>query len=199
MTDLYPRLMGQAWERLDEAVRQFHGTQGGLRASGTFRIESGERWLARLMARGLGLPRASEAVALQLEVTPQGEGERWSRQFGPDQLVSAQQPGPENILIERHGLAEFRFQLREAGGALVYETHSVAVGLGPLRLSLPRWLAPQVTAREAPGTQPNRVLTQVTIRAPLVGLLLQYEGEVEIEGVDFIDNSDFATNNTNLH
>ena len=181
MADLYERLMRTAWGRVGEAVRQFHGTRSGLRASGMFRIVSGERWLARLLARVLGLPKASEAAALRLEVTPQGEGERWSRQFGQDRLVSIQQPGPENVLIERHGLAEFLFRLREEQGAIIYETQRVAMCLGPLRLPLPRWLAPQVTASEAPGTQPNRVLTRVMIKAPFVGVLLQYEGEVVID------------------
>lgn len=181
MTSLYPRLMGPAWERVSEAVRQFHHTGDGLRARGVFRVVPGERWAARFMARGLGLPRAAEAVTLQLEVTPQGEGERWSRQFGTDRLISTQHAGADGLLIERHGVAEFRFRLREENGAIVYETHDAAVWLGWLRLSLPRWLALQATAREEPDTRPDRVRTRVTILAPLIGLLLQYEGEVEIE------------------
>ena len=54
----------------------------------------------------------------------------------------------------------------------------VAVRLGPLRVPLPSWLAPHVTAWERPLGDRDRTGVAVETRLPWLGLLIAYEGTV---------------------
>ena len=123
------------------------------------------------------MPPASEAVAMQLVVAPVPRGEEWRRSFGAHPLVSTQLKHPTGLLAERMGAMEMRFALAVENGALGYRTRRVALCLGPLRLPLPRWLAPRVTAWEKPGAA-DQVQVTVESRLPLVGLLISYEGTI---------------------
>ncbi len=49
-------------------------------------------------------------------------------------------------------------------------------GLGSLRIPLPRWLAPTVTAREALGWQTAETDISVRVSLPVLRLLISYEG-----------------------
>src|SRR5437762_2580666 len=74
------------------------------------------------------------------------------------------------------GAGRFRLEVRE--GALVYHSAGAALRLGPLTLPLPRWGAPRISASEAPLDGGDRTQVSVESRAPLLGLLIAYEGTV---------------------
>ena len=64
-------------------------------------------------------------------------------------------------------------------GCLRYEQRGASLHAGTLCLRLPRSLAPHVEARElALSAQSVRVTVKITF--PLLGLLLDYEGIVEV-------------------
>ncbi len=174
MPGLYAQILGPRWHELAEPVRRLH-TQGAVvEAAGTFRVTRGSNIAARLLAWLARLPAECDAVDLKLTVTPTGSREEWKRAFGPQLLVSMQWTQADGLLTEHMGPNELRFQLDVADGTLFYLTKAVALRLGPCRLWLPSFLAPQVTASEKP--QGNGVQVSVEVRLPLLGRLITYEG-----------------------
>ncbi|MGH9854520.1 MAG: DUF4166 domain-containing protein, partial [Blastocatellia bacterium] len=129
-------------------MRRLHGSSGTVRAVGVFQVRHGSNRLARTLARLARLPAAGEAVDVRLQVTAREEDEEWRRTFAGRPLVSVQSNQSDGLLVERMGVVEMRFRLEVAGGALNYQTVSVALRFGSLRVPLPHWLSPCVTAWE---------------------------------------------------
>lgn len=180
-TSLYESVSGPAWQRLPETVRKVHPGTGTLRARGVFRVQHGEAFLARVLALLLRLPSQADATPVQLLVTASDRGERWERRFGNRRLVSIQSASPDNLLAERFGLIEIRFQLHPQTDALSYLQQGVAVCFGRLHLPVPRWFAPQIYAIERAVDTTSRVHVAVNVSLGLLGPLIQYEGEFEVE------------------
>ncbi len=179
---LYPRLLGPSWHELAAPVRRAHLDGASLRAVGSFRIRHGTNRFARFLARLLRLPSVTEAADAWLVVTPLGRGERWMRSFDGRLLTSTQWEGSGGRLIERIKLLELQFWLEVRAGALFYRQVGASLRFGPLRVPLPRWMAPRVEAREEPdGAGRMHVLVSVTV--PRVGLLVSYEGHIERQEV----------------
>jgi hypothetical protein len=126
------------------------------------------------------MPKAGEAVPMQLVVAPFAGGEDWRRSFGGHPLLSKQGDHPGGMLLERMGSMEMRFALAVENGALGYQSRRVTLCLAPFRIPLPRWLAPRVTAWERPGAD-GQVQVSVESRLPLVGLLISYEGVIVVD------------------
>jgi hypothetical protein len=176
--ELYPRLLGNAWNELDGCVRRLHLGPYPVRAAGTFRVWHDSGPWVRVLRRLLRLPHAGESVPLRLTVLARGHGEEWRRVFAGRPLTSFQSAAPGRLLVERMGPIEMRLRLRAAEGSLSYRSVAVACVGGPLRLALPRGLAPRVTAREDPGGGPERVRIFVQVFVPRLGLLIAYAGTV---------------------
>ena len=178
---LYERLVGAGWGELDEAVRRFHPRGAGVRAAGTFKVRRGEGRFVSLLARLLNLPESGEAVPLLLRVTPHDGGERWRRSFAGRDFTTEQREGAGLLLAERAGPVEMLFRLTAEGGALVYRQAGVALRLGGLSVRLPRRLATRVEASERAAEGGRGVRVSVCVTAPLVGLVIRYEGLIMIE------------------
>jgi Domain of unknown function (DUF4166) len=178
---LYPRLVGAQWAHLGEPVQRLHAGTSELRGAGKFTIRHGERAWSRLLARLLRFPRAGNDVPVKLVVTPTGGGERWHRTFGPSSLISEQNADSRGLMVERMGPTDVSYHLEVAGGALYYRQAGTALRLGPIRLPLPRWLAPHIVARESAMADEKSTQVSVKVTLPLIGLLISYKGYVEIE------------------
>lgn len=175
-SELYPKLLGDSWPDLDAAIRRLHNSGGTVHAVGVFQVSHGNNKLARMLARFARLPAAGEAVDVRLQVTEQEEGEEWLRTFAGHNLVSMQSDRGAGLLVERMGIVEMRFQLEVAGGVLNYQTVSAALRLGSLRVPLPHWLSPQVTAWEKAVGDLNQIHVSVQVNIPLLGRLISYGG-----------------------
>jgi hypothetical protein len=178
---LYPRLLGSDWSRLDETVRRFHVESTSVQASGSFQIRHGNSMMAKWLLWLLGMPSAGEAVPAELVVCAREGGEIWRRTFAGRRLTTTQFPFAGDLLAERLGAVELRFRLEVAAGALVYRQMTAALRIGPLTVPLPRWLRPQVDAREEPAQPPDQAHVIVQVLVPLVGLLIHYEGTIKRE------------------
>ncbi|HEU4389911.1 MAG TPA: DUF4166 domain-containing protein [Blastocatellia bacterium] len=174
-TSLYRRLTGDRWTELDSPVRKAHLDDNRLCRVGSFRVLHGAGKLAKLILFILRTPRAAESVPTTLTVTRSSGGEKWVRVFGDRTLITTQAEGPDGLLAERMGFAEIRFSLQVIDGALVYQQTGAAVRLGRLSVTLPRWLRPQVNAREE-ADGPNGTHLSVEVTLPVVGRLISYEG-----------------------
>lgn len=179
---LYRRLLGTSWCELDSAVRDAHDDAAVARAAGSFRIRHGTGRLGRILLRAARVPPPADAAEVQLLVRRRGSVEWWHRRFAGTPLETVQREGPDGLLIERLGPLEVWFRLVAVGGALVYRQVGLAVRVGPLRLRLPRWISPQVAAREGPAGGPGRTHVAVVVAAPTGGLLFAYEGSMRWEG-----------------
>ncbi|HEX7955836.1 MAG TPA: DUF4166 domain-containing protein, partial [Pyrinomonadaceae bacterium] len=176
---LYERLAAGGWGGLDEPVRRLHARGRG---AGVFAVRRGAGRAARLLARLLRLPPGGEAVPLLLSVEPlEGGGERWRRNFAGRDFVTEQREHAGALLAERVGPFELLFRLSAAGGALAYRQEGAFVRAGRVRVRLPRRLAPRVEAWERAGARGGGVRVLVRVGAPLVGLVIEYEGIVNVE------------------
>jgi len=176
---LYPRLLGPAWETLHGAVRRMHTVGAGPSVRGLFRVWCAPGLPARALCRLVRLPPPGEAVETRLVVTGDAERERWARSFGGRPLVSDESLGADGVLVERVPPIELRFRLEAHAGALHFRQVGVALRLAGLRVPLPAFLGPRVTARETPAGD-AAVRVEVTMRAPLLGPIFGYEGTVEL-------------------
>ena len=173
---LYERLVGEGWGGLDERVRRFHLCRSG---AGMFAVRRGDGRIARVVARLMGLPVGGEAVPLLLSVEPHDSGERWRRTFDGKEFVTEQSEDAARLLAERMGPFELLFRLSVEEGALAYRHEGALLRVRRLRVRLPRLLAPRVEAWERADESGVRV--SVCVTAPLVGLLIRYEGLVKTE------------------
>lgn len=178
---LYPRLLESSWHELAAPVRDMHLDGAALLyGSGFFRIRHGTSHLGCLLAWLMHMPSATEATNTRLVILPLGHGERWVRHFGDQYFVSTQREAFGGGLLERIGPLELRFRLEARDGALFYRQVGAALRLGPLRVPLPRRIAPRVEAKEEPGGA-DRTHVTVVVTAPWVGLLVSYEGHIKRE------------------
>jgi hypothetical protein len=172
--------MGDSWARLAEPVRLAHDTHSVTHGYGRLRVEHGRHLAARVLARALRLPRPSIAADTRLTVTARHGVEYWQRMIDGRPFNTSQCHANAFGLAERFGLLELRFRLEEAAGSLVYVHRSVALRAGPLRLAIPAWCAPRVEAREGPAG-PTAVRVSVRINLPVIGLLIAYDGRIDIQ------------------
>jgi hypothetical protein len=179
-TALYQRLVGDDWRGLDAPVRRFHLTGASMSGAGSFTVRRGTRRASRMLAWLLRTPAVGEDIRARLVVTPHSGGERWHRTFDGQPFVTEQRAHPGRFLAESLGILELRFRLEVKDGALFYRQTRATFGLGSWRVPLPAWLAPRIAASEAAKGE-NRVRVSVRVYAPLVGLLLAYEGDIVME------------------
>jgi hypothetical protein len=131
---------------------------------------------ARVLGFLLRLPAAGAAVPVRLEIEVVGDRLEWRRCFGGDTLVS-RHCVRDGLLLEAFGPFVCAFELDAGPRGLVYRQRRFGLRLGPWSLWLPRWLCPRVQGRcEASADGPATVCVQID--APLLGIVLQYEGEL---------------------
>jgi hypothetical protein len=126
------------------------------------------------------LPKEAEDLPTTLRIVPMNGYERWERQFGNMTLTTTQWAEPEECMKERFRCLELRYRIDRQMQCVHHKQLSAALRYGRLRIALPRSLAPQVTGSETATATPNRVRVQVDVRLPLIGLLLSYDGEVDM-------------------
>jgi len=179
LTGLYPRVLGPAWFDLDPVVRRMHLL--GRVAICAFEIREGNGPAARVVRSALRLPTSDDAHDVRLVIVSDARTERWTRTFGRRSLVTIQRALADGSLAEGFGPLELRFRLHVAGGALSYVQAGAALTVGRWSLPLPRWVAPRVEAREERDDGGDLVHVRVGISAPMIGLLMSYEGYLRVE------------------
>jgi hypothetical protein len=172
--------MGSSWPLLSDAVRAAHVTVSTVRASGRLRVVYGRSGAARVLARLLCVPRASDASDTRLVTTADGTGERWLRTFDARRMNTRQYQAGGGELAERIGVLELRFRLEAVGGSLLYRQVGAALVFGPVRVRVPGGWAPTVSAREDPAGV-RRIRVDVRLALPAVGPVLAYDGVIDIE------------------
>jgi hypothetical protein len=167
---LYRRLLGDAFDTLPPVLRRFHAQEAGGSARLVFEVSHGNGGLSRAAAKIGRLPRPGAKVRGSLRVVVEGERERWIREVG-GRRVETLQWRADGRLIEATGLLRLGFEVNGDADGLRFR--SVRGWLGGLPLPPP--LLPKVTASIV-GREASWWVT-VRVELPVLGLLMQYEGE----------------------
>jgi hypothetical protein len=174
---LFPRLLGDSWPLLPDEIQRMHACGEPLQATGKFYVRHG-RWPAAWIGWIMGMPAAGETVELTLKVTKQDSAELWERSFAGRPMVSRQSAGADGLLIERVGMTEVYFRVTVADGGLHLQSIAAAACLGRLRIPLPGFLAPRISARESVHEETGEIEVFVEVRLPILGQLITYGGSL---------------------
>jgi hypothetical protein len=171
---LYARIMGPRFAELAPSVAALHDVLRDAGAHGRAIVRRGRHPIARALAALLGLPAAGEHV-LHVGFCERQGVERWTRAFSGHRFTSEFSKA-HGCVVERFGPLRFRFDLVNEGSGLrmVLRNWSVA------RLPLPLALAPRASARE--WEEAGLFRFDVSVALPLVGLVVHYQGWLDIVG-----------------
>ena len=169
------------WHRAQEVLAASESDGARLRCAGTFDIRYGSNRLARLLARALRLPEEGSDLPTTLRIVPTPHGsDEWQRRFGASALTTTQRTLGSGWMSEQFNCLELRFRVDRTPVSVHHVQMSAACRFGLLRIPLPRCLAPHVVGSETTTTVPNRIRVQVEVRMPLIGVLLAYDGVVDM-------------------
>lgn len=172
---LYPQLLGPAFATLPAAVQALHAETRARQWTGTADVERGKGPIAALIANAFDFPKAAASVPVSVYFSPEGEGERWTRDFGGRRFTSVQMAGTSRnqfLLVERFGPLSVSLALLVDGDRLTFVPRRWALLGSPL----PRAALPQGQSYES---APNgRFTFNVAITLPLVGRIVAYRGEL---------------------
>jgi hypothetical protein len=174
---LYSEVLGKDWLALSESVRCAHSVG---EKNGIFRITYGAGWVAKKLARWSDLPSAVDAADTRLNIFSEEAGERWERQFNGKAFTTRQWRGENGFLVERFGGWELHFKLIVKEGNLFYDLTYAKFRVGAFNFPMPRGCAPHVAAKEIQDGA-ARVLVTVVVTLPVVGLLVSYEGYLNVK------------------
>jgi hypothetical protein len=175
---LYERLLGDAYAALPAPIRAMHALSGTLSAAGRAAVERGEGVVSRIIAAIVGFPPTMRDVPVRVDFTLRDGREHWQRDFAGHVFSSTQEEGRgrfERLLCERFGLLAFGLALVCEGGRL----NLVVRRWSCLGIPLPRALAPIGTAYETVADGRFRFFVEIKLR--LVGLLVRYQGWLELQ------------------
>lgn len=131
----------------------------------------------------IGAPPSGERVTTELSVErTERDGapfEIWARRFDGHALPS-EQYAHDGLLLERGGPFEVAMRLEIDEGALRFVDEWMALRLGPLRIKLPRFMSPRVKGVQAVH-QPGRLWTDIRVEMALIGPIVRYVGELDID------------------
>lgn len=175
---IYRQVLGPAFDALPPRIRQIHGCNAHRRWSGHAEVERGRGPLARMVAEIIGFPRTGQHVPVTVTFSPEGQAERWLRDFGGKRFSSLQYAGKgrnAHLLIERFGIAAFALALVVEHGRLILVPRRWSV----LGVPMPKWLLPRGLSFEA--EQDGRFRFNVEIDLPFAGRVVAYCGMLEPE------------------
>lgn len=169
---LYERVMGEEFEHLPTVLRQFHRAATGASASGTMRVSRRGGLIGKQIGDLLGLPTAGDAVPIRLQVSVEGDKERWVRWFG-DKETKTMQWEDDGLLVEEGSAMRFHFELSTDGDSLEFRQRHVK--LFPF-FPLPRFAAPRSQAKMTARGDGWDV--EVSVSVPVLGRVIEYQGFV---------------------
>lgn len=169
---LFPKLLGAAFDTLPPRVQALHRRGGVQRLDGEVTVERGSGRLARLCAWATRLPPAGRGP-IEVEIVAAPHEERWTRHVAghamPSRLWAHQ-----GLLCERLGLVTFGFRLHAQDGAIVWRVARVRA----LGMPLPaRWFAGVVARESQRGVD---YCFDVAAALPVAGLLVRYRGTLDV-------------------
>jgi len=172
---LFHGILGDRFDSLPTPVRQLHDG-GAAQWRGRVTVTGARGLAGRLVARIFGFPIRDDETDARVEITPAGDDEIWVRTFGTKAFQSRLSRGEGRdawLLCERFGAVSVSIALLLRDGKLWYVPRRWR--LGPL--PLPRALLPG--GRSFETERHGAFAFDVTIEAPIVGLIAGYRGTLK--------------------
>ncbi len=98
---LYQKTLGSSWHLLPQALKEIHGNQNTLRATGEARVERGKGFMPSLVATLFGFPTAAKKIPVSVSFKSHKNVELWQRTFGNKSFSSTQTFGSTTGLVSR--------------------------------------------------------------------------------------------------
>ncbi len=170
---IFPRVLGQDFHALPDAIKETHLTLGTSRWAGRCEVQRGAGLWPRLLCSVFRFPPASPEIDVEVVKTVTSRGENWLRRFGRNTFRSRLSLGPEGMR-ESFGPFTFSIGLEVRDGELHYPVTSGRLGPIPL----PHWMLPASIAREFVAE--GKFNFDVEILAPVTNQpLVRYRGFLE--------------------
>jgi hypothetical protein len=136
------------------------------------RVSRGGGLIGQRIGDLIGLPAAGDAVPIRVQVSVEGDKERWVRWFG-DKETTTMRWQNDGLLVEEVSGMRFHFELSTDGASLQFRQRHVT--LFPFVL-LPAFAAPRTTATMTALDDGWDI--EVSVHVPVLGRVLQYQGFV---------------------
>jgi hypothetical protein len=172
-TTTYGTILGPALATLPKPVQDLHSLSKTQTWTGTAQVRGGTTALSRIIARIIGFPKTGNDIPVTVTLARQGNRELWQRNFDGQKFKSIQWAGQgrnAHLLMERFGAITVALALETRGA----ELHLTPVSGSLLGIPLPKFMLPHGDTFET--EQNNKFVFDVTIKAPLVGLIVAYRG-----------------------
>jgi hypothetical protein len=174
----YQHILGSAFATLPDQVRALHDTTDARRWIGYANVQRGSGFIARIVGRIFGFPKAASQVPVDVNFSPEETGERWTRRFADKTFSSFQKRGigkNDYLLIERFGILSVALALVVEGRKLFF----IPRRLTCMGITLPKFFLPGGKSFE---TEVNgQFYFDVEISAPFIGLIVAYKGTLKPE------------------
>lgn len=168
---------------VDDWVHRFHSGAACAAAVGTLDVDVAESRAVRLVVRILRLPRPGANQPARVHIARRIEGEvtheEWVRTIG-GVTFSTRQVRTQAHVRERLGLLELTMTFRATTSDVWFVPLGAALALGRSRLRLPAFVAPRISAHAwSSGSETGAAAfdVEVSMRLPLVGVLMSYRGQ----------------------
>jgi hypothetical protein len=171
---VYRQVLGHDFHLLASELQRFHSMQGQVELSGRFTVKGPHSAAGRVMSAMFALPKTTAETPFKFELDAGAAQETWRRHFPGRLMVSKMRVGA-GVLVERFGPINFHFRLQADQGQLNMLLQSVTV----FGIRAPKFMTPTVMAQET-GAQ-GKLHFSVSAHLPLVGLLAEYRGYLDIE------------------
>lgn len=174
---LFRHVLGTAFDTLPEKVQELHSITSASNWKGTANIRRGNSLLAKIICACIGFPKTANNVPVEVFITPEGNHERWVRNFNGKILSSLQQRGKhknEFLLVESFGILDFAIALVIEGDRLCFVPRRWSC----FGIPLPNSLLP--TGHSFESEKDGLFCFNIEIVAPLIGLIVYYEGNLKL-------------------
>ncbi|MET0857288.1 MAG: DUF4166 domain-containing protein [Telluria sp.] len=174
---VFRQVLGPDFNLLAAELQRFHSLAGRFELTGKLTVKGPHSIAGRLVCAMFALPQTTTESNFRFELDAGAKQETWRRHFPGRLMVSKMRVGAD-VLVERFGPINFHFRLQADQGQLNMLLQSVTV----FGIPSPRFLMPTMRAQET-GAQ-GKLHFSVSAHLPLVGLLAEYRGYLDIEGED---------------
>nr|WP_240700195.1 DUF4166 domain-containing protein [Sphingomonas gei] len=176
---LYRKILGSAFSTLPPRLQELHGSSAAREWTGFAEVRRGRGPAAVLVAALVGFPRSATQVPVTVTFSPEGEAERWVRNFGGKRFSSLQSAGTgrnEHLLVEKFGPATFALALIAESGRLTLIPRRWSF----LGIPMPKFLLPAGSSFET--EREGLFCFDVEISTPLIGRIVAYRGTLRCSG-----------------
>ena len=174
----YRVLLGSAFDALPKALQELHDGQGTRRWTGSASVQRGAGLAAGLLCAAFGFPKEACEVPAAVTFTKKPEGELWTRTIGGRTFKSFQSVGKgrnQHLLVERFGIVRVSIALVRDRTRLLFVPRRWSI----LKVPMPKCLLP--TGESFETEVDGRFAFDITIRVPLLGVIVAYSGTLEHE------------------